>query len=101
MRADRPLLGAILFLACGIGLILSYCSGATNFTASYPFTGSTLHIDVLTNGPAAVGGVVLVGVGLLLLVWAVLAAIVGQITQLFSDSHRDPETLLDRESLLE
>jgi nitrogen fixation-related uncharacterized protein len=101
MRADRPLLGAILFLACGLGLILGYCNDATSFTAAFPFNGSTLHIDVLTNGPAAVGGVVLTAVGLLLLLWAVLAAIVGQIVQLFSDRHRDPETLLDRESLLE
>ena len=101
MRADRPLLGAILFLACGLGLIFGYCSGATTFTAAYPFTGSTLHIDVLTNGPAAFGGVVLMAIGLLFLLWATLAAIVGQISQLFSGSHRDPETLLDRESLLE
>jgi hypothetical protein len=101
MRADRPLLGAILFLACGLSLILGYCSSATSFTASYPFTASTLHIDVLTNGPAAIGGVVLTAIGLLLLLWAVLAAIVGLIIQLFSGSHRDPETLLDRESLLE
>ena len=65
-----------------------------HFTASFPFTGSTLHIDVLTNGPAAVGGVVLTAIGLLLLLWAVLAAIVGQIGLLFSDRHRDPESLL-------
>ena len=101
MRADRPLLGAIVFLVCGLGLIIGYCNGASSFTASYPFTGSTLHVDVLTNGPAAVGGVVLTAIGLLLLLWATLAAIVGQIGQLFSGSHRDPETLLDRESLLE
>lgn len=101
MRADRPLLGAVLFLACGITLILAYCSDATTFTAAFPFTGSTLHIDVLTNGPGAVGGVVLTAVGLLFLLWAVLAAIVGQIGQLFSGRHEDPETLLDRESLLE
>ncbi len=101
MRADRPLLGAVLFLACGLGLIFGYCSGATNFTASYPFTSSTLHLDVLTNGPAAVGGVLLTAVGLLLLLWATLAAIVGQVSQLFSGRDRDPETLLDRESLLE
>jgi hypothetical protein len=101
MRADRPLLGAIVFLACGLGLIIGYCNGATSFTAAFPFTASTLHIDVLTNGPAAAGGVVLTAIGLLLLLWAVLAAIVGQIALLFSDRHQDPESLLDRESLLE
>jgi hypothetical protein len=101
MKADRPLLGAILFLACGLGLILGYCTGATTFNAAFPFAASTLHIDVLTNGPAAAGGVVLTAIGLLLLVWAVLAAIVGQLGQLVSGGHRDPESLLDRESLLE
>ncbi len=101
MRAERPLLLGVLFLAGGLATILSYCNGASNFTASFPFTGSTLHIDVLTNGPAAVGGVVLTAIGLLLLVWAFLAAIVGQISLLFNRSHDEPESLLDRESLLE
>jgi hypothetical protein len=101
MRADRPLLGAFLFLGCGLGLIFGYCNGATTFTAAYPFSASTLHLDVLTNGPAAAGGVVLTAIGLLLLLWAVLAAIVGQISLLFRGNHEDSETLLDRESLLE
>lgn len=101
MKADRPLLGAILFLACGLGLILNYCNDATTFNAAFPFGGSTLHIDVLTNGPAAAGGVVLTAIGLLFLLWAVFAAIVGQIGQLVSGSHRDPESLLDKESLLD
>ena|ERR1700691_4708806 len=101
MKADRPLLGAVLFLAGGLGLILAYCTDATTFTAAFPSAGSTLHIDVLTNGPAAIGGVALVAIGLLLLLWAVLAAIVGQLGQLVSGSHRDPESLLERESLLE
>lgn len=101
MKPDRPLLGAILFLAGGLGTILGYCNDATTFTAAFPFSGSTLHIDVLTNGPAAVGGVLLTAIGLMLLLWAVLVAIVGQISQLFSGSHHDPESLLDKESLLE
>jgi len=101
MRADRPLLVSILFLACGIVLILSYCNNATNFIAAFPFSGSTLHIDVLTNGPAAVGGVLLVGIGLLPLLWAVLAAILDQIVHLVSGSHRAPESLLDKERLLD
>ncbi len=94
MKAERPLLGSILFLAGGLGLIFGYCNSATSFNAAFPFSGSTLHIDVLTNGPAAVGGVVLTAIGLLLLLWAALAAIVGQIGHLFS-SDREPESLLD------
>jgi len=101
MRADRPLLAGVIFLAGGLATILGYCTGASAFTASFPFTSSSLHVDVLTNGPAAVGGVVLIGIGLLLLLWAVLAAIVSQIILLFNRDHEDPESLLDRESLLE
>jgi hypothetical protein len=94
MKPDRPLLGSILLLAAGLGLIFGYCNGTTSFSAAYPFSGSTLHIDLLTNGPAAVGGVVLTAFGLVLLLWAVLAAIVSQIGQLVSNS-RAPESLLD------
>ncbi len=94
MKSDRPLLGSILLLAAGLALIFSYCNGTTSFNAAYPFSGSTLHIDLMTNGPAAVGGVVLTAIGLLMLLWAVLAAIVGQVGQLFR-SNRDPESILD------
>ena len=48
MKAERPLLGSILFLAGGLGLIFGYCNGATSFNAAFPFSGSTLHIDVMT-----------------------------------------------------
>ncbi len=94
MKPDRPLLGSILLLAAGLSLIFGYCNGTTSFSAAYPFSGSTLHIDLLTNGPAAVGGVVLTAFGLVLLLWAVLAAIVSQIGQLVSNN-RAPESLLD------
>ena len=94
MKSDRPLLGSILLLAVGLGLIFGYCSGTSSFSAAYPFSGSTLHIDVMTNGPGAVGGVVLTAFGLVLLLWAVLVAIVSQIGQLVGNN-RAPESLLD------
>lgn len=95
MKSERPLLGSVLFLATGLGLILGYCQGATSFNAAYPFSGSTLHIDLTTSGPAVLGGLALTAVGLLLLLWAVLAAIVGQIGALAGGSDREPERLLD------
>lgn len=95
MKSERPLLGSVLFLATGLGLILGYCQGATSFNAAYPFSGSTLHIDLTTSGPAVLGGLALTAVGLLLLLWAVLAAIVGQVGALASGGDREPERLLD------
>jgi hypothetical protein len=95
MRSDRPLLGSVLCLAGGLGVILGYCQGASTFNAAYPFSGSTLHIDVTTTGPGVLGGLALIAAGLVLMVWAVLAAIVGQIGVLSNGGDREPERLLD------
>ena len=75
MRADRPLIGAVIFLGLGLGLIFGYCTGTTGFSAAYPFSGSTLHVDFTTIGPAVIGGVALSAIGAVLLIWAILAAI--------------------------
>jgi len=86
MRADRPLIGAVVFLGAGLGLILGYCNGTTGFNAAYPFSGSSLHIDLTTTGPAVLGGVACTAIGVLLLVWAFIAAIVS----LFTWTEREP-----------
>jgi hypothetical protein len=83
MRPDRPLIGAVVTLAAGIATILVYCHGTTAFNVSYPFSGSQLHIDLTTIGPAVLGGIALIAVGILLLAWALLAAIGCQIARLF------------------
>jgi hypothetical protein len=80
MRADRPLIGAVLFLGAGLGLIIGYCHGTTGFNAAYPFTGSILHIDMTTTGPGVLGGLLLATVGAFFLVWAFLAALVSLFT---------------------
>jgi hypothetical protein len=80
MRVDRPLLGAILFLGSGMAVIIGYCHGTTGFSAVYPFSGSMLHIDMTTTGPGVLGGLGLMSVGALFLVWAFLAAIVSLFT---------------------
>jgi len=79
MRPDRPLIAGVACLATGVGLIVGYCHGATAMNAAYPFAGSNLHIDLTTSGPGVIGGVSLMALGILLLAWAVLAAIVSQI----------------------
>jgi uncharacterized membrane protein YphA (DoxX/SURF4 family) len=80
MRSDRPLILALIFLGAGLGVLIGYCNGTTGFSASYPFTNSILHLEMTTTGVGVVGGVVATAIGLLLLVWAFLAAIVSLFT---------------------
>ncbi|MGC1460953.1 MAG: hypothetical protein WA802_02050 [Terracidiphilus sp.] len=100
MRADRPLIASVVFLATGLSLVFGYCSGNSSVSAAYPLAASVLHFDITTSGPAALGGIALVGVGLLLLIWALLAAVVGQISLLAGNS-RDPERIVPSERILE
>ncbi len=97
MRPDRPLLGAVACLAAGVGLIVGYCQGTTSMNAAFPFAASTFHIDLTTNGPAVFGGIGMIALGLLLLVWAVLAAIVSQIGRMVGREDRY-ESILDRDT---
>ncbi len=78
MRADRPLILGAVCLASGVSLILSYCQGTTSMNAAFPFAGSAMHLEMTLNGPAVLGGTALIAAGLLLLVWAVIAAFVSQ-----------------------
>jgi hypothetical protein len=88
MKPDRPLIGAVVSLAAGIAAILAYCNGSTAFNAGYPFSVCQIHIDLTTTGPAVLGGMALIALGLLLMAWALLAAFVSQIVHL---SGRDEE----------
>lgn len=83
MRCERPLIAAIVFLATGLSLIFGYCNGVSSLNAAYPLSNSVLHLDLTTTGPAALGGISLTAIGVLLLVWSFLGAIVGQISHLF------------------
>jgi hypothetical protein len=88
MRPDRPVIGAVVCLATGVALIVAWCHGATNANIAYPFSGSTLHIDLTTSGPAVLGGLIFLALGILLMVWSLLAAIVSQISLLFHREER-------------
>ena len=100
MRSERPLIASVVFLATGLSLIFDYCTGTTSFNAAYPLAASALHLEITTTGPAAVGGMALVAVGLLLLLWALLGAIVGQISLLTNNS-REPDRIVPSERILE
>ena len=100
MRSERPLIASVLFLATGLSLILGYCSGTSSFNAAYPVAASVFHVDITTAGPAALGGIALTAIGILLLTWALLCAIVGQISLMFRHS-RDDERILTSERIFE
>lgn len=100
MKSERPLIASIVFLATGLSLIFGYCSGATSFNAAYPLAASALRLDITTTGPAALGGMALTGLGLLLLLWAVLMALVGQIS-LFAGNSREVDRVVPPERILE
>ncbi len=80
MRSDRPLILAVIFLGVGLGVLIGYCSGTTGFNASYPLTGSIVHVELTTTGPGVLGGLTATVIGVLLLAWAFLAAIVSLFT---------------------
>lgn len=94
MKPDRPLIVSVLCLAAGIGLIFGYCHGNTSFAAAYPFSGTMIHIDFSETGPGVLGGLALTAIGVLLLIWSFLAAIVNQVG-LMGESDAPPEHLLD------
>ena len=82
MKPDRPLIAAVAALAAGVCLLFVYCHGAASMNVAYPFSGSALHVDLTATGPAVLGGFALVALGLLLMVWSLIAAIVHQFSLL-------------------
>ena len=100
MKSERPLIAAGLLLASGLGLIFGYCHGTTNLNAAYPMATSAFHLDITTSGPAALGGVALTAVGVLSLLWALVAAVVSQIRLLFGHSSED-DRITARDRILE
>lgn len=75
MRADRPVLASAVSLAAGLSLIFCYGTSESALNAALPVANSNFHLSVATAGPAAIGGVILTAIGVLFLVWAILAAI--------------------------
>ncbi|MGA7110299.1 MAG: hypothetical protein WBV28_20920 [Terracidiphilus sp.] len=65
------LLLSVVLLAVGVGVIFGYCHGSTGFSFAYPFSGTSLHIDITTTGVPALIGVplTLLGAFLGILAW--------------------------------
>ena len=79
MKPDRPLIVSVLLLAAGLGLIFGYCHGTVGLNAAIPVSGASFNLCTTTTGPGALGGFALTVLGLLLLIWALVCAIMGQI----------------------
>jgi hypothetical protein len=77
MKSDGPIILAALLLAAGLTLIFSYGVGTAGMNAAYPVSAASLNLSISTAGPAAMGGIALLAVGLLVLVWALLCAFIG------------------------
>lgn len=76
MKSDGPLILAFLFLAAGLTTIFGYGVGTGSFNVAFPFSAANVQMSIATAGPAAVGGMALLAVGALLLIWALAAAVV-------------------------
>jgi hypothetical protein len=87
MRPNGPLILAVLSLASGLTIIFAYGVGTAGVNAAYPFSAASLNLSIATNGPAAVGGLALTALGLLLMLWALICAVVGEFTRVGSDKY--------------
>ena len=107
MRANGPLILAVLFVGAGLGVIFYYGVGTAGFNAAYPLSGANLQLSIATAGPAAAGGLALLALGLLILAWALICALVGLFTPegAYRDNlgraQRAEQKRLDREAVLE
>jgi hypothetical protein len=88
MRSDGPLILAVLSLAAGLTILLNYGVRAGSLNAAYPFAAANLQVSLTTAGPAAIGGLALLVLGVLLMAWAVACAIVAQFMVFGSGSGR-------------
>jgi hypothetical protein len=94
------LIVSILFLAGGLTLIFGYAHGTAGLSAALPIAGSTLNINVNTAGLPALGGIALLAIGVLFLLWALIAAIAGQLMLFAGGSYKGPSKLLDYDNAI-
>lgn len=93
MRADRPLLVSAAFLGAGLWLIFRYGVSGGGVNAALPWSDMGFHVNVAASGPAAIGGAVLIAVGILLMVWSMIAALAWHVS-LLVNRHDDEEDFL-------
>jgi hypothetical protein len=88
-------------------MIFGYGVGTVGFNAAYPVSAASMQMSISTTGPAAIGGLGLTALGLLLMIWALVCAIVGQFVNFGTERgrtgrlERRGQEQRDREELLE
>jgi hypothetical protein len=97
MKSDGPLILAVLCVAGGLTIVFYYGVGTAGFNAAYPFAAANLNLAIATTGPAAIGGLGLTALGVLLMAWALICAIVGEFSGIGTPS---PERLEQQERLM-
>jgi|SRR6185312_6182293 len=93
MRADRPLLVSAAFLGAGLWLIFRYGVSGGGVNAALPWSNVGFHVNVAASGPAAIGGAILTAIGILLMLWSMIAALAWH-TSLLVNRHDDEEDIL-------
>jgi hypothetical protein len=88
MKSDGPLILAVLFLAAGLCLIFGYGVSTAGLNAAYPVSAANLQMSIAVTGPAAIGGMALTALGVLLMAWALICAVVGQFQVFGTDRGR-------------
>lgn len=83
MRADRTLLASAVFLGAGLYILLRYGASGADVATAMPWYTMGFHLNLADTGPAAIGGAALVAIGLLLLLWSILAALAINVSSLF------------------
>ena len=86
MKSDGPLILSVLCVASGLTMIFYYGVGTAGFNAAYPFSAANLNLSIATTGPAAIGGLGLTALGLLLMAWALICAVLGEFSGMGSPS---------------
>lgn len=94
MKPDRFVIASVVCLAIGLFFTFGYCNGTAGIWAGWPLSAVKLNICVTTMGPGALGGPALVGLGVLLLLWALVCAVASQI-RLLGPARKTTETPID------
>lgn len=89
MKPDRPLILSVILLAAGLGIIFGYCHGTVGLNVAIPVSGASFILCTTTTGPGAMSGFALTVLGVFLLIWALVCAVIGQIRPVVSSRGRE------------
>lgn len=91
MRADRVLIFAGLFLGVGLWCLFAFCHGNTGVGFALPVAGTKFNMNITTMGVPALVGIPVTLIGIVLLAFAFVAAIIGQFRP-YPPGRKEPDT---------